>query len=342
MAVFFVLLMFGGAKRASAQAECFADTYSIKAGTTGEVEAGENVMFYVDTKGASLEDNELVGYIRIYRRDPDGTESLVKEPEGIYYYDNAALCGGYHSCYGINAPQVNGEYFAIITNSSNINNFQTCSNASESFVLTNYEVPTDCVNLGEMCCLDESGECPLGGNPTCCNICQPPAEDIKYFCNFGTGLVEEVTLEDCGFARGMVCCSNEDNTIFSCNGTLVPSSQDNSCVCGGKAPPKEDNLSLWCEENKTLNTAIGCIPIVDYNPFLRFILVWAIGVAGGIGLVLMVIASFMLAVSRGDRRSRAFNNGRDMFISAISGVIFAVLSVYLLKVIGVDILGLGF
>jgi hypothetical protein len=88
----------------------------------------------------------------------------------------------------------------------------------------------------------------------------------------------------------------------------------------------------------SIDTAIGCIPIGDPNAFLGFILKWAVGVGGGIAFLLVVYASFMIMTSSGDpERLKA---GQELLTSALSGLILLIFSIFILRFIGIDILGL--
>jgi hypothetical protein len=89
----------------------------------------------------------------------------------------------------------------------------------------------------------------------------------------------------------------------------------------------------------TIESAIGCIPVGDTTSFMGWILGWAIGVGGGIAFLLIVYASIMIMTSQGDpTRLKA---GQELLTSAISGLIMLIFSVFILKFIGIDILGIG-
>ena len=92
-------------------------------------------------------------------------------------------------------------------------------------------------------------------------------------------------------------------------------------------------------KTNTIESAIGCIPVGDTNSFMGWILGWAVGVGGGIAFLLIVYASFMVMTSQGvpDR----LKAGQELLTSAISGLIMLIFSVFILKFIGVDILGLN-
>jgi hypothetical protein len=72
---------------------------------------------------------------------------------------------------------------------------------------------------------------------------------------------------------------------------------------------------------------------------LSFILKWAIGIGGGIAFLLMLYAGFMIMTASGDpERLKA---GQELLTSAIVGLILLIFSIFILKFIGIDILGLG-
>jgi hypothetical protein len=129
-----------------------------------------------------------------------------------------------------------------------------------------------------------------------------------------------------------------------CDGSLICSS-GNICV-----NPKgidtafiktSASSDIRCESNG-INTAIGCIPVLGNDSgtaFMAFILGWAVGIGGGIAFLLILYAGFMLMTSTGNpERIKA---GQELLTSAISGLILLIFSVFILKFIGVDILGLG-
>lgn len=91
-----------------------------------------------------------------------------------------------------------------------------------------------------------------------------------------------------------------------------------------------------------INTAIGCIPVLTNDngtAFSGFILRFAIGIGGGIAFILILYAGFMIMSSAGNpERLKA---GRELLTSAISGLLLLVFSIFILKFIGIDILGLG-
>lgn len=96
--------------------------------------------------------------------------------------------------------------------------------------------------------------------------------------------------------------------------------------------------SVLCPDGNSIDTAIGCIPINDTNALIGFILSWAIGIGGGIAFLLIVFAAFQIMTSSGNPdRLKA---GQELMTSAIAGLLLLIFSVFVLRIIGVDILKL--
>jgi hypothetical protein len=93
-----------------------------------------------------------------------------------------------------------------------------------------------------------------------------------------------------------------------------------------------------CGDGTGVSTAIGCVP-TDPTSLIKTILKLATGVAGGIAFLLMIFGAFQMITSSGN--PEALKAGQDRFSSAIIGLLFIIFSVLILKIIGVDILGLG-
>ena len=96
-----------------------------------------------------------------------------------------------------------------------------------------------------------------------------------------------------------------------------------------------------CIENPDLTkrgiwTAIGCLP-TNFGEFVsNYILKYGIGIAGGIAFLYLLYGIFLIMTSAGN--AEAIGQAKEIIVSAISGLILIIFSVFLLKVIGVDIL----
>lgn len=101
---------------------------------------------------------------------------------------------------------------------------------------------------------------------------------------------------------------------------------------------KNVSAQLKCANDTGINTAIGCISYIDSNKFAEFFIKWAIGIGGGIAFLLIFYAGFMIITSSGNpERLKA---GQELLVSAISGLIMLVFSMFIFNIIGIDILGI--
>ena len=120
------------------------------------------------------------------------------------------------------------------------------------------------------------------------------------------------------------------NTLSSCT---------SACTLTSPPPDGKQPTCTTALGKKGIDTAIGCILVFDQTSFLSSILGWAVGIGGGIAFLLIIYAGFMIMTGAGNpERLKA---GQELLTSAISGLILLVFSIFILKFIGVDILGLG-
>ena len=108
---------------------------------------------------------------------------------------------------------------------------------------------------------------------------------------------------------------------------------------GLKTPTTGTDVPTCGSDGKGISTAIGCLPVLrSTNEFLSSLLKWAVGVGSGIAFLLMLYAGFMTMTASGNpERLKA---GQELLTSAVAGLILLVFSVFILRFIGVDILGL--
>jgi len=63
-----------------------------------------------------------------------------------------------------------------------------------------------------------------------------------------------------------------------------------------------------------------------------------IGVGGGIAFLLMIVGAAFILTSRGN--PEAIARGKEVFVGALTGLLIMIFSVFLLELIGSDMLGL--
>jgi hypothetical protein len=87
----------------------------------------------------------------------------------------------------------------------------------------------------------------------------------------------------------------------------------------------------------SLKTALGCLPY-ERAAFISTILGFLVSIAGAIALITMLIATIQIMTAAGD--TKKIQSGRDLFSSAIAGLLFLIFSVSLLRLIAGDIIKL--
>jgi len=85
-----------------------------------------------------------------------------------------------------------------------------------------------------------------------------------------------------------------------------------------------------------INTQIGCIDASGAGGFVGSLMRLSTNIAGGIAFLLILFGGFQILTSAGN--PERLNAGKELLSSAIAGLLLIIFAVFLLKVIGVDIL----
>jgi hypothetical protein len=115
--------------------------------------------------------------------------------------------------------------------------------------------------------------------------------------------------------------------------TLLLSPSPNPVPSVGRYPDQCDPGAPFGHNGRT--TSLGCIPI-EINGFVTWLLGKFIYIASGISFILLGYGVLMYMTSQGD--AKKIQAGSEMITSTLAGLMFVILSVFLLKMIGVDIL----
>ncbi len=97
---------------------------------------------------------------------------------------------------------------------------------------------------------------------------------------------------------------------------------------------------VWGKDNKFgggIWTGLGCINVSE-NGFINSAINIGIGLGGGFALMCIIYAAFLLQTSGGS--PEAIKKARELMTSCITGLILIIFSVFILRVIGYDILKL--
>lgn len=98
------------------------------------------------------------------------------------------------------------------------------------------------------------------------------------------------------------------------------------CV-NGTDPKMNGKTGVW--------TALGCVNTKPED-FVAQLLGWVIGLGGGIAFLLIVWGGFQIVTSSGNPEK--LDAGKEIIVSALTGLLMIIFSVILLHLIGVDIL----
>ena len=162
------------------------------------------------------------------------------------------------------------------------------------------------------------------------NICRPPVGECTNLKEADKDTAEE----QCARAESYFCELPRVGLNFYC------CTNQNICEnLNGKG--NEPSVTIECTTNKGdkgIDSAIGCIPYDNIDELLLFFIGWSTGVIGGIAFVLIVISGFFLLLFRSSNDPGKQILWKDIFISAVSGLLLAIFSVFLLRIIGVNIL----
>ena len=86
-----------------------------------------------------------------------------------------------------------------------------------------------------------------------------------------------------------------------------------------------------------ISTGIGCI---SYSPvgLATRLFGLSLGIAGGLAFLMILLGAMQIQTSAGNPEQ--LNQGREIIEGALIGLLLIILSIFILKVVGVDILGI--
>lgn len=213
--------------------------------------------------------------------------------------------------------------------------------------------------LWDNCCYDgmESGACARIGvdekkECDCDNVTADGSTtkvEYPYFQCFGTTQASPPLIPPyvyCGAGlNGELCCDTQEACLKRVPATptpaQVPGATDSIYKICDQIPEHLSNQKqdcLDCVGNEDgyggVWTAIGCIPN-DPETIVSVFLRFGIGMGGGVALLMILGAGFMLTVSQGDPKQT--DTAKQWLSSAIAGLLFIIFSVTILQFIGYNV-----
>jgi hypothetical protein len=244
-------------------------------------------------------------------------------------------------------------YCCQTTNVVNCPSAYTCTNVVASYCqgyLASCQM--DSGGVGNCCDLDyNTFQCALGYHGGCLpdldtescdesagytvdgSLCPEPGCDTttRHTCKR-----VETCSEAAGQCRPMRCLAGEGNL-----GNIPPCQiGDVCCIAAGNIA----KVPIYCNSfgesttnsaSGTIFSAIGCIPVTGAVDFLEFLFPWVFGMAGGIALLLIAYAGFLIITSGGNYTK--LQSGKELLTAAVGGILLVALSSFIMRVLGVDI-----
>jgi len=93
-----------------------------------------------------------------------------------------------------------------------------------------------------------------------------------------------------------------------------------------------------CAASGSYYSGLGCIPLNTETFISQFIFIYGLGFAGAIALLCIIFSAIRMQISKGNPEK--IQAAREMLTSCIIGLILILFSVFILRLIGVDVLGL--
>lgn len=130
----------------------------------------------------------------------------------------------------------------------------------------------------------------------------------------------------------------------------IPQGSGSSCTCVEKTSGYKFLCESFLKNNSELGecttcasssgiwTGFGCIYTNIGNFIVKNVFGTALGFAGIAAILLIIYSAFLILTSSGDPEK--LKKAKELLTSCLTGLVFIILSVFILKFIGVDILGI--
>jgi len=162
-------------------------------------------------------------------------------------------------------------------------------------------------------------------------------------------------IEGCNKIKDFV--NQTDNVSCIAGEPTTSNFSDPSCKCVGQNTTSNANIAvaemcykflgsatqanelkgcLSCSSQNGIWTGMGCLPL-DINALISgFILNTGIGLGGGLALLCIIYAAFLMQSSQGNPEK--LKKAQEMITSCIMGLMLIIFSVFIMRLIGVNIL----
>lgn len=203
-----------------------------------------------------------------------------------------------------------------------------------------------CIPESTPICSARGKSCTLNGDE-----CQEGPGCETVVCVNATSTVRGICVDtSISCPRNNVMCSSDENCqslggmcdLFTCWAV----GRSRLCRFGSQPTPRPSASpisagGLPCDPDSPdgpgIRTAIGCVH-TSPKGFTKDFLTFAVGIAGGLAFLMMLLGAFQMLTSAGNPET--LQAGRERFTNAIIGLMIIIFAVLLLQIIGFGILGI--
>lgn len=307
------------------------DKSLIKLSTLGEISTYQNFFVFKFKSDINTQTGSQTSVsLRILVKKAYNNEVLAQEALEFYLNNSGYEC----NLINVNDPQSSRNVnTGELTCQDAINCFppgaaircqDRCQPPFERLYLTN----PDCPPEKQICCVKKAPQYSQLGCSVVYNSQNFPFEgECRTFCSGDKPYVITRPDATCPATNGypMLCCSPYN---YFTNRNNIPS------VCAfGVNPDGTEKLGIKVPFGN------GCIPVLDnINEAFTHILAWSAGILGLISLLLLIYSGFLIMTSKGNPEK--FQSGKELLASTVISLTFFTFSVFVLRIIISDILGL--
>jgi len=167
-------------------------------------------------------------------------------------------------------------------------------------------------------------------------------ETLSEYNDVGKGTKTDVPVPNYGVGTYRLIGENHSFTnrcTLDFEVTTTGVSLENQFVelCTFVKPSAMEDCRSCVNDKEGIWTAIGCIP-ATLDGFVKTILPFGMGIGGGIAFLLMLFGALQIMTSAGNPEK--LHAGSELLTSAIVGLLLIIFSVFLLRLIGAQILGI--
>jgi len=163
---------------------------------------------------------------------------------------------------------------------------------------------------------------------------EPKVSDNKDMCNKPCDGPNDTSCEgatdDCTYCG--VFEENMFKPFYRCMMPPIRESGVEITICGG------NDACEACVSGGNSWTALGCVSTKSPSLFVKYLLNFAIGIGGGIAFLLMIFGGLQIIFSGGNPDK--VKAGKEIITAALAGLLLIIFSVFILRVIGYDILAI--